>query len=128
MRFWPPSSRTGGFTLIEVLMALAIVSIALAAIVRASSLTITNLGLLEQQSLAMLSAENRLAELRVGQGPFAPGVVRSDCPQGGVRLVCRLETSAAAIDGLRTVTVEVYLAEDGGRRLASLQTRAGEAR
>lgn len=42
------------------------------------------------------------------------GVVRSDCPRGGVRLVCRLETSAA-IDGLRTVTVEVYLAEDGGR-------------
>ena len=127
MRFLPPSSRTGGFTLIEVLMALAIVSIALAAIVRASSLTITNLGLLEQQSLAMLSAENRLAELRIGQGPFAPGVVRSDCPQGGVRLICRLETSAA-IDGLRTVTVEVYLAEDGGRRLASLQTRAGEVR
>lgn len=127
MRYLPPSSRTGGFTLIEVLMALAIVSIALAAIVRASSLTITNLGLLEQQSLAMLSAENRLAELRIGQGPSVPGVVRSDCPQGGVRLVCRLETSAA-IDGLRTVTVEVYLAEDGGRRLASLQTRAGEGR
>lgn len=127
MRYLPPSSRTGGFTLIEVLMALAIVSIALAAIVRASSLTITNLGLLEQQSLAMLSAENRLAELRIGQGPSVPGVVRSDCPQGGVRLVCRLETSAA-IDGLRTVTVEVYLAEDGGRRLASLQTRAGETR
>lgn len=125
MRYLPPSSRTGGFTLIEVLMALAIVSIALAAIVRASSLTITNLGLLEQQSLAMLSAENRLAELRIGQGPSVPGVVRSDCPQGGVRLVCRLETSAA-IDGLRTVTVEVYLAEDGGRRLASLQTRTGE--
>lgn len=62
MRFLPPSSRTGGFTLIEVLMALAIVSIALAAIVRASSLTITNLGLLEPQSLAMLSAENRLAD------------------------------------------------------------------
>lgn len=127
MRFLPLSSRTGGFTLIEVLMALAIVSIALAAIVRASSLTITNLGLLEQQSLAMLSAENRLAELRIGQGPSVPGVVRSDCPQGGVRLVCRLEIGAS-IDGLRTVTVEVYLAEDGGRRLASLQTRAGEGR
>lgn len=127
MRFLPRSSRTGGFTLIEVLMALAIVSIALAAIVRASSLTITNLGLLEQQSLAMLSAENRLAELRIGQGPSVPGVVRSDCPQGGVRLVCRLEIGAS-IDGLRTVTVEVYLAEDGGRRLASLQTRAGEGR
>lgn len=117
-----PRLREAGFTLIEVLIALAIVSIALAAIVRASSLTITNLGLLEQQSLAMLSAENRLAELRIGQGAAAPGVVRSACPQGGLRLMCRTEAAAAA-DGLRTVTVDVYLAEDGERRLASLRTR-----
>ncbi|RSZ45661.1 MULTISPECIES: type II secretion system minor pseudopilin GspI [unclassified Variovorax] len=117
-----PRLREAGFTLIEVLIALAIVSIALAAIVRASSLTITNLGLLEQQSLAMLSAENRLAELRIGQGAAAPGVVRSACPQGGLRLMCRTE-AGIAVDGLRTVTVDVYLAEDGERRLASLRTR-----
>ncbi|UVH57839.1 type II secretion system minor pseudopilin GspI [Variovorax paradoxus] len=119
--------RAAGFTLIEVLIALAIVSIALAAIARASSLTITNLGLLEQQSLAMLSAENSLAELRIGQGPAGPGVVRSACPQGGLRLVCRLE-AGAAVDGLRTVTVDVYLAENGDRRMASLQTRVQEGR
>lgn len=124
-----PIPRTGakGFTLIEVLMALTIVSIALAAVVRASSLTITNLGMLEQQSLAMLSAENRLAELRMGQSPTGPGAVRNACSQGKVRLVCRLETSVA-VDGLRNVTVDVYLAEDGDRRLASLQTRVPEAR
>lgn len=134
MRALPRSSRRNrGFTLIEVLMALTIVSIALAAIVRASSLTITNLGLLQQQSLAMLSAENRLAELQLGQGPNTPGVVRSPCPQGGVRLVCRLELSPA-VDGLRTATVDVYLAEEGGEgggsgnRLASLRTRMQETR
>ncbi|MDP9602614.1 UNVERIFIED_ORG: general secretion pathway protein I [Variovorax paradoxus] len=117
-----PCPRESGFTLIEVLIALAIVSIALSAIVRASSLTITNLGLLEQQSLAMLSAESRLAELRMAQGPMVPGVVRGACAQGGLRLVCRTE-AGAAVDGLRTVTVDVYLAEDGERRLASLRTR-----
>lgn len=121
-----PCPRESGFTLVEVLIALAIVSIALAAIVRASSLTITNLGLLEQQSLAMLSAENRLAELRMAQGPVAPGVVRSACPQGGLRLVCRTE-AGTAVDGLRSVTVDVYLAEDGDRRLASLRTRVQDA-
>jgi general secretion pathway protein I len=129
-----PDAR--GFTLIEVLMALAIVSIALAAIVRASSLTITNLGLLQQQSLAMLSAENRLAELRIGPPPATPGVLRSACPQGGMPLVCRTEIGVAA-QGLRTVTVDVYGAEgaeagEGGkgseRRLASLHTRVQEGR
>lgn len=119
--------RSHGFTLIEVLMALTIVSIALAAIVRASSLTITNLGLLQQQSLAMLSAENRLAELQMGQGPSTPGVTRSPCSQGGVRLVCQLELSPA-VDGLRAATVDVYLAEEGGNRLATLRTRLQETR
>ncbi|SCX65614.1 general secretion pathway protein I [Variovorax sp. EL159] len=122
-----PSRGSLGFTLIEVLMALTIVSIALAAIVRASSLTITNLGLLQQQSLAMLSAENLLAELKIGQGPNTPGVVRGPCPQGGVRLVCRLELSPA-VDGMRAAAVDVYLAEEGGNRLASLRTRLQETR
>ncbi|MFH0129868.1 type II secretion system minor pseudopilin GspI [Variovorax sp. VaC1] len=122
-----PSRGSRGFTLIEVLMALTIVSIALAAIVRASSLTITNLGLLQQQSLAMLSAENLLAELKIGQGPNTPGVIRSPCPQGGVRLVCRLELSPA-VDGMRAAAVDVYLAEEGGNRLASLRTRLQETR
>jgi general secretion pathway protein I len=119
--------RARGFTLIEVLMALVIVSIALTAIVRASSLTITNFGVLQQQTLAMLSAENSLAELRIGQVPSGPGVVRGACPQGGVNFICRLE-AGAAVDGLRTVTVDVYLAESGDRRLASLRTRMQEAK
>ncbi|WP_422086738.1 type II secretion system minor pseudopilin GspI [Variovorax sp.] len=122
-----PRRISTGFTLIEVLIALTIVSVALAAIVRASSLTISNLGLLQQQSLAMLSAENRVAELRIAAGPMVPGTASTPCPQGGVRLVCRVETGAVA-DGLRNVTVDVYLAEENGQRLASLQTRLAEPR
>jgi len=115
------AARPSGFTLIEVLMALTIVSIALAAIVRASSQSITHLGRLEKQSLAMLSAENRLAELRIGSAPASPGVLRTPCPQGEVPLLCRLEVGAAA-GGLRNATVDVYLAGDA-QSLASLQTR-----
>lgn len=115
-------AKDRGFTLIEILIALTIVSIALAAIVRASSLTIGNLGLLERQSLAMLSAGNVLAELQLGGAPAAPGVSRSDCPQGGVRFVCRLEVGAV-VDGLRPVRVEVYAADNGDRLLATLHTR-----
>jgi general secretion pathway protein I len=131
MRETPPAfarcaRAARGFTLIEVLMALAIVSIALAAIVRASSQSITNLGLLEKQSLAMLSAENRMAELRIGAVPAALGVVRSACPQAGVALVCRLEVGVAA-GGLRSAGVDVYLPGED-RALASLRTRVAVAR
>ncbi|WP_167481098.1 type II secretion system minor pseudopilin GspI [Acidovorax cavernicola] len=116
-------AKDRGFTLIEILIALTIVSIALAAIVRASSLTIGNLGLLERQSLAMLSAGNVLAELQLGGSPAAPGVSRSDCPQGGIRFVCWLEVGAV-VDGLRPVRVEVHAADDGDRLLATLHTRS----
>lgn len=57
------SSR--GFTLIEVLVALAIVAIALAAAIRAVGLMTDGNGLLRDKSLALLAAESRLAELRL---------------------------------------------------------------
>lgn len=116
-------AKNRGFTLIEILIALTIVSIALAAIVRASSLTIGNLGLLERQSLAMLSAGNQLAELQLGGAPSTPGVSRSECPQGGIRFVCRLEIGTV-VDGLRPVRVQVYAADDEDRLLATLHTRS----
>ena len=53
------SSR--GFTLIEVLVALAIVAIALAAAIRAVGLMTDGNGLLRDKSLALLAAESRLA-------------------------------------------------------------------
>ncbi|MFP9012950.1 type II secretion system minor pseudopilin GspI, partial [Pseudomonas aeruginosa] len=72
------SSR--GFTLIEVLVALAIVAIALAAAIRAVGLMTDGNGLLRDKSLALLAAEIRLAELRLGVGA-APGNSDFECSQ-----------------------------------------------
>ncbi|NMG64151.1 type II secretion system minor pseudopilin GspI [Azoarcus indigens] len=111
-----------GFTLIEVLIALAIASVALAAFMRLTGLTTSNLGLLEQQTLAMLSAENALAELQLRRPLPAPGNYSERCPQAGLRLVCSLRI-APAVQGMREVGVEVRLEAGGGRYLAALQTR-----
>lgn len=113
-----------GFTLIEVLVALAIISVALAAFVRMTSQTTTNLGHLEQRSLAMLSAENSLAELRIGTLPSA-GILAVDCPQADQRFVCRVQIGPVQ-QGVRHITVDVYLGRDNTHSLASVQTRLPE--
>lgn len=57
--------RSGGFTLIEVLVALAIVTIALAAALRAAATTADNDLALRERTLARWVGENALAQIRL---------------------------------------------------------------
>jgi general secretion pathway protein I len=117
----PKQARSGGFTLVEVLIALAIISIALAAFVRITSQSATNLGVLEQRSLAMLSAQNSLAELQISALP-APGLRQFACQQADQPFVCRVRTVPSG-EGMSTVEVDVYLGRDSDQRVAGLQSR-----
>ncbi|MFT4173106.1 MAG: type II secretion system minor pseudopilin GspI [Rhodocyclaceae bacterium] len=121
-------TRTTAFTLIEVLVALAIISVALAAFVRVTSQSTVSLGDIEQRSLAMLAADNTLTELRIGILPAtSAGAQTVACPQGELRLICRVSIDAPQ-EGLRAVSVDVYAERDTGVRLASLRTRLAEIR
>ncbi|MNC92357.1 putative type II secretion system protein I precursor [compost metagenome] len=64
MTLYSRCGRQAGFTLIEVLVALAIVSIALLAALRAAGQGTTHAGDLRARLLAGWVAENRLAEHR----------------------------------------------------------------
>ena len=65
-------SPHAGFTLIEVLVALAIVSIALIALSQAGGRAVDTQFQLEQRSIALWVAANRLAEIELNQ-PIRPG-------------------------------------------------------
>ena len=72
-----PLTRSHGFTLVEVLVALAIVAVALAAGLRSSGALVQNAQRQSEQLLAQLCAENELVRLRlsrqlpaIGQGDF----------------------------------------------------------
>jgi general secretion pathway protein I len=104
-------TRRGGFTLLEVLVALAIVAVALAASIRATGALVQSNEDLKTRLLAQLSAENRLAELRVSK--LFPPLGRNSfaCPQGRLTLVCEEEVKGTPNPSFRRVEVKVFSEE-----------------
>lgn len=113
------SKREQGFTLLEILIALAIVSVALAAVMRTTGMLTTNNGILRERALALLSAQNRLIEVQLAPPALTLSRDRVACPQGALNLVCESRFSDARA-GAREVTVEVYLDQRPTPRLATL--------
>lgn len=114
-----PFGRAAGFTLLEILIALAIVSVALAAVMRTTGMLTANNGALRERALALLSAQNRLVELQLAPPALTAGRGKVACPQGALDLVCD-SRYADARQGARTVTVDVYLNHRPTPRLATL--------
>jgi general secretion pathway protein I len=109
-----------GFTLLEVLVALAIVVTALGASLRAvGSLTHNSEGL-RSTMMATWSAENRLTQIRLA-GEFPDIGERSfDCPQGDLHLVCKEEVLSTPNPMFRRVEVSVAETQAPERRIIKL--------
>jgi general secretion pathway protein I len=109
-----------GFTLIEVLIALAIVAVALGAAVRAAgSMTQANVDL-RLKLLAELSADNRIAELRAAAAFPQLGTRNVPCPQGKAKLECVEEVKSTPNPLFRRIEVRVYATAEHDRMLAEL--------
>ncbi|MBN3792915.1 type II secretion system minor pseudopilin GspI [Burkholderia sp. Ac-20353] len=96
-----------GFTMIEVLVALAIIAIALAASIRAVGTMATGASDLHSRLLAGWSADNALAQLRLAHAWPQIGEQSFDCSQGNVQLVCTQRVSATPNPVFRRVEVSV---------------------
>jgi general secretion pathway protein I len=104
--------------LIEVLVALAIISIALLAALRVAAQGTTNVGELRTRLLAGWVAENMLAEHRA-RGDWLPlGINRGKEREGGIEFAWRREVIATPNPAFRRVDVFVFMAPDDGRALA----------
>lgn len=109
-----------GFTLIEVLVALAIIAVAMAAAVRVAGLMTQSNGLLRDKSIALLAAQSSLAELRLN-GAVRSGKKTFDCDQGRLKLRC--EQTISADGSLFQVNLLVLDATRDAPPLARLDTR-----
>jgi len=112
--------HAAGFTLIEVLVALAIVAVALGAAIRATGVIAANDEGLRQRALATVAAENRLAELRLTREFPAIGRTTLPCPMGRQPLQCTQTVEASVNANMRLVTIRVHTAADRGQTLVTL--------
>ena len=110
--------RGRGFTLIEVLIALVIVSLVLAAAMRAGGTMIVTQEALKRATLGGWSAENRLAEIRLARVWPPLGASEAPCPQADVALICIVDVRASPNSAMRRIDVRVVGADDPGHQVA----------
>jgi len=110
------------FTLLEVLVALAIFGLVAAAVLTASGRSLNNAGRLEELTLAGWIADNRLTELQLAQPTPALGRENRELEYGGRRWETLSAIEASSDPGLLRVTVWVASAEQ--RSGAAVEERA----
>ncbi|WP_303635700.1 MULTISPECIES: type II secretion system minor pseudopilin GspI [Stenotrophomonas] len=107
-----------GFTLIEVLIALAIVSIALAAVMRSVAVATDDQSRLRDRRLALLCAQDRWQELRLAAQP--PATARVPCVQGRTRFLVQQQLGTGA-DGQPQLDLSVVADDAPAQLLSRLQ-------
>ncbi|MGH8445805.1 MAG: type II secretion system minor pseudopilin GspI [Solimonas sp.] len=101
-------SAARGFTLVEMLVAVAIVAIAMGAIIAGMARYADNVGYLRQKTLAVWVAHNRLAELELQRS--WPDVGKSDgnVDMAGAKWKWQAEVKATDDPHLRRVDLRVF--------------------
>ncbi len=109
---WHPhragAQRSRGFTLLEVLVALVIIGVALAAAMHGALSLTDTAAQTRLKFLAILTAENQLAQLRLNGGQLPLGSVEVACSQGGATLTCEESIQPTPNPFFRRVQVRVF--------------------
>ena len=124
----PAPSPTRGFTLLEVLVALVVLTISLAAAISATSRYVDNSSYLRDRAFAHWVAMNRITETLLQQDWPGVGKKRGDETMGGHEWTWSREVLATADDDVRRVEVEVRLSDDDERPIARLVAFVGRTR
>jgi len=109
-----------GFALIEILVGLAVLSIALLAGLRAIANGADTQLAVSQRTLALWSADNALIDLRMTRAFPEVGTTVFSCPQANSIFVCQRKILSSPNPAFRRVEITVYAANP-----ESAQTAAG---
>ena len=122
------TNRQSGFSLLEVMIGLAILAIALISGIKALTQTVQTQSVINQQYLAMLSANDALNRIYLQKTWPELAVQKTICPQPNLPLVCIRTAYPTPNPLFRRVEIEVFAAqpnnptEPRGQRLATLTT------
>jgi general secretion pathway protein I len=104
--------RSAGFTLIEVMAALVIVSLGMLAVIQAVSQTANNTAYLRDKTLAHWVAMNRLTEIRLSEQPPPIGENSGEVEMGGRRWRWETTITNTAVATMRRIDVGVSTVAD----------------
>lgn len=119
--------RPGGFTLVEVLVALAIVSIGLSGILLTINGMAASSSYLRDKTLANWVAQNHIVELRLGATWPDLGKSTDEAEMAGQRWRLETEVIATPVEKLRRIDVAVAYAETPDEPLVTVAAFVGES-
>ena len=99
--------RRAGFTLVEILVALAIIAIALTAGMRALAQATDTASALKARTLALWVAQNRLAAAQIATPWPALGTYAGDATQAGARFVWQANVATTPNPAFRKFEITV---------------------
>ena len=117
---WGHLKIARGFTLLEVLVALAILAITMAAVSRTASSSIHHVDALRTRVIADWVAQNRLALHQARADWPAPGIQTGEEAQAGQTYPWQEEIIATPNPYMRRIVVSVYAPDDAKHTLREL--------
>jgi len=113
----PASSN--GFALVEVLVGLAVLSIAMLAGLRAIANGADTQLAVSQRTMALWSADNTLMNLRASRAWPDLGTTTFSCPQASYIFVCQRKVISTPNPAFRRIELTVYLSSPDSAEVAS---------
>lgn len=109
-----------GFTLLEVLIAIAILAIVMGAIARAGGVAIDSANSNKARTMGMWVAQNRIAELQAFAKWPAVTIHEGEEEQAKIKFYWRETITATANEKFRRVVVEVFESSEKSHHIARL--------
>ncbi len=119
---------TRGFTLIEVLVALAVLAIALSAIIKTMSSNTLNSIYLRDRTLAQWVALNKITELQLSADWPSPGKTDGSTVMGNHEWFWEAEIKTTPDNDVDTITLRVRDQRDAKDPVSTLQAYLGRVR